>query len=54
MKLVTVKALDGTTLHSVLIHDPAEWITWATEKNAFGEPGTYTIECKDFTATPKD
>ncbi len=48
MKLVTVKALDGTTLHSVLIQDPTDWIAWAIEKNAFGEPGTYTIECKDF------
>lgn len=54
MKKVTVKSLDGTILHSVLIHDPAEWITWVTEKNAFGEPGTYTVECEDFTTASKD
>lgn len=48
MKKVTVKSLDGAVLHSVLIQDPAEWIAWVTEKNAFGEPGTYIIESEDF------
>lgn len=54
MKKVSIKSLDGSILHSVLIHDPVEWINWVMEKNAFGEPGTYTVECEDFTATPKD